>query len=248
MGTTSFIRKSWWIFALGLGLSVVTTVANSAVLTANFDFADMADNSGNAYYIGNYELEWRETAFALGLTIGGITLVASGSNANDHPADAFFDKSWGGRKAGLGVCSTDSTSGAGPNSGCRSNGGTNRSDDNVNASEGGETLTLDFDRNVTFTDLFFRDDDHDPADGTLFINDVRYEIDDGLLSPFDLAVLTGTDIWNFRYDLGHDGTAFYISSASVSAVPLPAALPLFGTGMGLLGFFGWRKKRRVAEA
>jgi len=28
-----------------------------------------------------------------------------------------------------------------------------------------------------------------------------------------------------------------------SAVPLPAALPLFGTGLGLIGFIGWRRRR-----
>ena len=32
----------------------------------------------------------------------------------------------------------------------------------------------------------------------------------------------------------------------VSAVPLPAALPLFGTGLGIMGFIGWRRKRRMA--
>lgn len=30
-------------------------------------------------------------------------------------------------------------------------------------------------------------------------------------------------------------------------VPLPAALPLFASGAGLLGFFGWRRKKRMAQ-
>ncbi|WP_169569743.1 hypothetical protein [Sneathiella limimaris] len=30
---------------------------------------------------------------------------------------------------------------------------------------------------------------------------------------------------------------------SISAVPLPAALPLYAAGMALIGFMGWRKKR-----
>jgi len=35
----------------------------------------------------------------------------------------------------------------------------------------------------------------------------------------------------------------------VTAVPVPAALPLFGTGLALLGYAGWRrKKRRTAIA
>lgn len=33
-----------------------------------------------------------------------------------------------------------------------------------------------------------------------------------------------------------------------SVVPLPAALPLFGTGLGLLGFIGWRRRRQAAAA
>lgn len=32
----------------------------------------------------------------------------------------------------------------------------------------------------------------------------------------------------------------------VSAVPLPAALPLYGAGLAVLGFVGWRKKRKAA--
>jgi hypothetical protein len=34
---------------------------------------------------------------------------------------------------------------------------------------------------------------------------------------------------------------------TVSAVPLPAALPLFGTGLGLLGFVAWRRRRKLAQ-
>jgi len=33
----------------------------------------------------------------------------------------------------------------------------------------------------------------------------------------------------------------------VAPIPLPAALPLFGTGLGILGFLGWRRRRK-AEA
>lgn len=36
--------------------------------------------------------------------------------------------------------------------------------------------------------------------------------------------------------------------ASLVATPLPAALPLFGTGLGVIGLLGWRKKRKAALA
>jgi len=36
--------------------------------------------------------------------------------------------------------------------------------------------------------------------------------------------------------------------STASATPLPAALPLFSTGLGALGLLGWRRKRRKAAA
>ena len=39
---------------------------------------------------------------------------------------------------------------------------------------------------------------------------------------------------------GLDGTA--------REVPLPAALPLFATGLGGLGLLGWRRKRKAQAA
>jgi len=42
---------------------------------------------------------------------------------------------------------------------------------------------------------------------------------------------------------------FVLATAQqVSAVPLPAALPLFGTGLAVMGFVGWRRKRKVTAA
>lgn len=39
---------------------------------------------------------------------------------------------------------------------------------------------------------------------------------------------------------------FKISGMTVSAVPLPAALPLYGAGMAIIGFIGWRRKKRLS--
>jgi hypothetical protein len=38
------------------------------------------------------------------------------------------------------------------------------------------------------------------------------------------------------------------TAIQVSATPLPAALPLFTTGLGALGLLGWRRKRKSAAA
>jgi hypothetical protein len=40
----------------------------------------------------------------------------------------------------------------------------------------------------------------------------------------------------------------YTMTFDVSKVPLPPALPLFATGLGLMGLFGWRQRRAGAAA
>ncbi len=42
------------------------------------------------------------------------------------------------------------------------------------------------------------------------------------------------------------GNSFEFANLQVSAVPLPAALPLYGAGVALLGFMGWRQRRNAA--
>jgi hypothetical protein len=37
-----------------------------------------------------------------------------------------------------------------------------------------------------------------------------------------------------------------LTSVSTQVVPLPGALPLFATGLGLMGLLGWRRKRKAA--
>lgn len=42
--------------------------------------------------------------------------------------------------------------------------------------------------------------------------------------------------------------AFEYSNLEVTTVPLPAALPLYGAGIAVLGFIGWRKRRQRSAA
>ena len=55
-----------------------------------------------------------------------------------------------------------------------------------------------------------------------------------LLPVSNLGVIAGIDV---EYDF---------TTTAVSGTPLPAALPLFATGLGALGLFGWRRKRKAA--
>jgi len=55
--------------------------------------------------------------------------------------------------------------------------------------------------------------------------------------------------WTFQDGdlIGHMFTLDVIAPR-ISPVPLPAAFPLFGTGLGILGFLGWRRRRKLAQA
>ena len=44
------------------------------------------------------------------------------------------------------------------------------------------------------------------------------------------------------------GNVQIASAEELSAVPLPGALPLFASALGLGGFFGWKRKRKAAMA
>jgi hypothetical protein len=49
--------------------------------------------------------------------------------------------------------------------------------------------------------------------------------------------------------IGSDGLGNdYFASISEITTPLPAALPLFATGLGGLGLLGWRRKRKAQAA
>lgn len=74
---------------------------------------------------------------------------------------------------------------------------------------------------------------------------------DGFVSSawnvFNFSVLgTGSDTLKFAAVGRSDSYGGSLDAVALNATPLPAALPLFATGLGALGLFGWyRKKRRV---
>jgi hypothetical protein len=49
-------------------------------------------------------------------------------------------------------------------------------------------------------------------------------------------------------DFGPNSRADGIVTTESTATSLPAALPLFATGLGALGLLGWRRKRQAAPA
>jgi hypothetical protein len=65
------------------------------------------------------------------------------------------------------------------------------------------------------------------------------------IGPDSFAVLQADNFGNpVRENLDFD-LAFTLSDQSVDTTPLPAALPLFATGLGALGLLGWRRRRKT---
>jgi hypothetical protein len=62
-----------------------------------------------------------------------------------------------------------------------------------------------------------------------------------------LAVLSGQQyLMTVHLNKNADTDDLTFLDASVSAVPIPAALPLLAAGLSAMGFMGWRRKRRAA--
>jgi hypothetical protein len=57
--------------------------------------------------------------------------------------------------------------------------------------------------------------------------------------------VNGQPIW---FVAGNAGSPSWAIAADTIATPLPATLPLFASGLGVLGLLGWRTKRKKAAA
>lgn len=65
--------------------------------------------------------------------------------------------------------------------------------------------------------------------------------------PGGIDALLSSSIQAGALDPNHDLLPNdFITGAVVNQTPLPAALPLFATGLGALGLLGWRRKKKAA--
>jgi hypothetical protein len=59
------------------------------------------------------------------------------------------------------------------------------------------------------------------------------------------AVLKSTTGYGAAYGQGFEAVTAGQDAGYYAATPLPAALPLFATGLGAMGLLGWRRKRKA---
>jgi hypothetical protein len=224
--------------------SVLGTGANAAT----FDFAAMADNffANNTATTASGATKKYEADFAQlqasttgsQLSSGGVTITNASGSYPYGSAHAFFDSS----NAGLGVChsgyTTRASSLGGNVSNCSTNFGGATSDDNLTISE---TLFLTFDKVVKFTDLVIRDANHNliTANSAIFIGGVGFDAVGGVVQG--LSALLASNSFTFATN-ARGVPQIYLTSASVSAVPLPAAGLLLLGGLAGLGVAGRRRK------
>ena len=205
-----------------------TLLASSVAHSVTFDFADVADNLNDP--LATYGLVGGERgATAFTFTRDGISATTTGFNGVTGAVySAYLDSSFSGREGGLGVCQILNGDQCAPSS-----------DDNVTTNE---SLLLTFDQLVTIDTTTFVNGNH----GTMFSNDFQLSIDGGAMMTYALTNvfttnLTGTTFEFFNPNMGGGSAVsndqqFYINTLEVTAVPVPAAVWLFGTGLiGLVG-------------
>ena len=73
-----------------------------------------------------------------------------------------------------------------------------------------------------------------------------YEITDDL--GFTTAAAASGETFNVLYSAASDNVSIRGVAFAPDETPLPAALPLFATGLGALGLLGWRRKRKAQAA
>jgi hypothetical protein len=83
-----------------------------------------------------------------------------------------------------------------------------------------------------------------PSPGLWTANGLGNIVDQGL--PTELSALltcAGSDC-----EVTYGGVSHHVDRFTVTPTPVPAALPLFATGLGALGLLGWRRKRKAQAA
>lgn len=82
--------------------------------------------------------------------------------------------------------------------------------------------------------------------GTQHIYSARYTATSPTFGSIPVGVFVGFEDLPFRdSNFNYDDLTFVFTNVVAAETPLPAALPLFASGLGALGLLGWRRRRRT---
>jgi hypothetical protein len=73
-----------------------------------------------------------------------------------------------------------------------------------------------------------------------------YDLLDSTSPLIGIFAIVAGSIPGFNFSVLYETNEVDLSLTAVAETPLPAALPLFATGLGALGLLGWRRKRKNA--
>jgi hypothetical protein len=231
---------------LGVCAGLLLSSAQAGAATLNFtipssgftveDFSTVAGTSTGTAVTGGNIIS--EAGFEdILLDIDGIDLDVYITDQLD--GNPYFDGESGGKPAGLGSCRILSSSAQ-----CNPS-----SDDNLTIAEN-ESLRMDYQNNqgesvlVIFGNFIFRDDDHNLINGSVQVShdggSSLLSVTNGI-SDFSSIDASSFLLFNDKAEESIATTNYYISSAEMSVVPIPAAVWLFASALGALS---WTKRRQ----
>ena len=166
------------------------------------------------------------------MTFQGASAAGLTASVNNYQVWDDLSPNYGGLGVGTGSSGSDT-------------------DDQIN---GGNILTLTFTNKITLkgvATLF--DTNHAPFGGNPLTDSFLLSVDGGAFIAVTFAN-ANNELLNytgnvFAFEQKWWNAEFYVSALEyTSATPIPAALPLFATGLGALGLLGWRRKKQPARA
>ena len=243
------IRKSLYALAVATG---AMAFASQAHAMTTFDFVALETiifpGAGTEGVLVPGDFPINATTYP-GAVSGGAASITSMPASGNAFSTAYLDGPSGGRPGSLGVCSTFGGACAGIN------------DDNLGPVMGGvggasESVTINFAGPTELVNLVPRDSNHylSSSGSSIFTAGDTFSVTvNAATTSFsfsdlvDLSSLGVGTSFTFNYvpsPSPDDGSsAFYLDTLAVTAVPIPAALPLFATALAGFGVFGWRKRK-----